>query len=100
VDEAAARIGLRVGLYRPGRQAREIRCPVLFCVADQDAVTPPQLAVEAAGSTPRGELRRYPIGHFDIYVGEWFERAVTDQAEFLTRHLLVGARESAGAAAA
>jgi pimeloyl-ACP methyl ester carboxylesterase len=100
VDEAAARIGLRVGLYRPGRQAREIHCPVLFCVADQDAITPPQLAVEAAGSTPRGELRRYPIGHFDIYIGEWFERAVTDQVEFLTRHLLAGARESAGAAAA
>jgi uncharacterized protein len=100
VDEAAARIGVRVGRYRPGRRAREIRCPVLFCVADHDAITPPQLAVEAAGSTPRGELRRYPIGHFDIYIGEWFERAVADQVEFLTRHLLAGVRQSARAAAA
>lgn len=33
---------------------------------------------------------RYPDGHFDIYVGELFERAVNDQLEFLTRHLLAG----------
>ena len=30
---------------------------------------------------------RYPIGHFEIYTGEWFERAVSRQAEFLARHL-------------
>jgi fermentation-respiration switch protein FrsA (DUF1100 family) len=96
VDEAAARIALRVGLYRPGRRVREIRCPVLFCIAEQDAVTPAPLALEAAASTPHGEVRRYPIGHFDAYVGEWFERAAADEVEFLTRHLRAGGRQPGG----
>ncbi len=87
-DEAAARVCLHVGLYRPGRQAARIACPILYCVGDEDAITPPGPAIAAAGAAPRGELRRYPIGHFDVYVGEWFERAVADQVAFLTRHLL------------
>ena len=33
------------------------------------------------------ELTRYPTAHYEIYTGEWFERAVTRQAEFLARHL-------------
>jgi len=34
------------------------------------------------------ELRRFPVGHFEVYLGEWFERAVAVQTEFLRRHLL------------
>jgi hypothetical protein len=33
------------------------------------------------------EVRTYPIGHFEIYFGEWFERAMADQLDFLRRHL-------------
>jgi pimeloyl-ACP methyl ester carboxylesterase len=87
-NEAAARIALAVGSYRPGTKVAAIECPVLYCVADADAVTPPSLAIAAAQRTPRSELVRYPIGHFDIYVGEWFERAATDQTAFLRRVLL------------
>jgi uncharacterized protein len=86
-NEAAARALLIVSTYRPGRKVAEIRAPVLYCVGDQDAVTPPGPAIDAAHRTPRAELKRYPIGHFDIYVGEWFERAVADQAECLGRWL-------------
>ena len=82
-NEAAARVLLTLASYRPGTKVDQIRCPVLYCVGDDDAVTPPGPAIEAAERTPRGDLRRYPIGHFDIYVGEWFERAVADQTEFL-----------------
>ena len=38
-------------------------------------------------TAPRGEVKRYPVGHFDIYLGEPFEHAVADQTEFLVRHL-------------
>jgi len=41
-------------------------------------------------SAPRGEIVRYPVGHFEIYNGAPFERAVTDQVEFLRRHLPPG----------
>jgi fermentation-respiration switch protein FrsA (DUF1100 family) len=86
-NEVAARIALHVGSYRPARKASRITCPILFCIADHDQLTPPVYALNAAARAPRAELRRYPIGHFEIYVGEPFERAVSDQVEFLTRHL-------------
>lgn len=73
---------------RPGRRVAEIRCPILFVLADRDAVTPPDLAQRAAFAAPgRAEVRRYPVGHFDVYVGEWLERGVADMLFFLTRHL-------------
>ncbi|MCK4541346.1 MAG: lecithin retinol acyltransferase family protein [Spirochaetales bacterium] len=33
------------------------------------------------------EVERYPIDHFAIYVGEDFERSISDQIEFLKKHL-------------
>jgi pimeloyl-ACP methyl ester carboxylesterase len=87
-NEVAARIGLKVGLYRPIRHAARIECPWLVCVADRDVVTPPEPALAAAAKAPHGEVRRYDVGHFDIYVGDAFEQVVADQVAFLERHLL------------
>jgi fermentation-respiration switch protein FrsA (DUF1100 family) len=50
-------------------------------------VTPPAPAIKAARAAPHGELLTYPLGHFDLYRGEPFERAVGDQLEFLGRHV-------------
>ncbi|HEX7609332.1 MAG TPA: alpha/beta hydrolase [Solirubrobacteraceae bacterium] len=86
-NEAAARIALRVAAYRPIRSAERVRCPILFAVADDDVVTPPDLAEKAAIRAPRSEIRHYPGGHFDPYVGELFERVAADETEFLTRAL-------------
>jgi pimeloyl-ACP methyl ester carboxylesterase len=83
----AARFLNHAGLYRPGRSARKVTAPILFCVCDNDAVAPAATALRYAASAPRAEVKRYPVGHFDIYVGEPFERAVADQTEFLVRHL-------------
>ena len=87
-NQAAARIALRVASYRPGRQADKIAAPILFAIAQNDSITPAGLAHAAAARAPRSEVRTYPGSHFDIYVGATFERAVADQVEFLTRHLL------------
>ncbi len=86
-NRVAARIALRVGMYRPGRAASRLACPGLWCVAEDDVITPASAAIAAAERAPRGELKRYPGGHFDIYVGELFEQVVADQVAFLVRHL-------------
>jgi len=86
-NEVTARSALGVGLYSPGRRAGRIACPLLVQVASADAVTPPAPARRVAERAPRGELRAYPGGHFDIYHGAVFERAVSDQVEFLDRSL-------------
>jgi len=86
-NEVAARIALTAGAYRPGLQAERLPCPMLVQIADRDGVAPPKAAQDAAWrATGRGEVRTYPIGHFDIYTGEPFERAVADQLHFLRRH--------------
>lgn len=83
----AARIVNRIGLYRPGRSASQVSAPILFCICDDDAVAPAKMALRYAATARRGEVKRYAIGHFDIYVGDAFEVAVADQTEFLVRHL-------------
>ena len=83
-----ARVGSRIGPYRPGRALRRITAPVLMCVADQDSVAPAAAALKhAARAGDNVEVRRYDAGHFDVYWGELFERVVADQLEFLQRHL-------------
>jgi dienelactone hydrolase len=86
-NEVAARVMLRVGLYRPVRAAPSVACPLLVCVCEGDTTTPPGPAIKMGESAPRGEVERFPGGHFDIYVGERFERAVALQTAFLQRHL-------------
>ncbi len=86
-NEAAARVGLRVALFRPATKAAQIRCPWLVVVADQDAITPPGPMLKAAERAPKAELRRHDCGHFDIYVGDVFEANVADQVAFFERTL-------------
>jgi hypothetical protein len=74
-------------LYRPVAKAKRVTTPLLVQVMTEDVVTPPAPARKAAAAAPRGELAEYPGGHFDIYLGEPFERAIADQLAFLERNL-------------
>jgi fermentation-respiration switch protein FrsA (DUF1100 family) len=88
VNSVAARIGLLLGLYRPGRAARHLRCPILIQICETDSVAPPRAAERAAARAGRwAEVKRYPEGHFEVYTGAPFERGVRDQLEFFARHL-------------
>lgn len=84
-NAVAARVGLRIPLLRPGRQAKKVAAPILFCVCDTDTVAPVGPTLEYAAQAPNSTVLRYPFGHFDIYVGEAFEAAIADQVEFLQR---------------
>lgn len=86
-NEVAARFALKVVTYRPGRAAAKVGCPILFCVCEADSVAPAVPTLRYAAKAPRGEVRMYPEGHFEIYVGDAFERVVQDQLAFLDRHL-------------
>ena len=75
--------------YRPVRHAAKLHCPWLVCVGEADRVAKPGPAIAAARRAPQGELRIYPgVDHFDIYEGPAHEALVTDQVDFLRRHLL------------
>jgi dienelactone hydrolase len=87
VNAISARAGLGILRYRPGTKAKQIACPLLVCVCEHDSLVDVRASEQVAHDASQGELARYPIGHFEIYGGEWFEQAVTRQAEFLVRHL-------------
>lgn len=87
-NEITAAWMLELPLYRPLRKAGRLPCPILICICTRDSVAPPSAAEDCARRAgARAEVRRYDIGHFDVYVGEGFERAVADQIEFYTRVL-------------
>jgi uncharacterized protein len=88
-NELCARVALAPP-YSLARKARRIDCPILYCITEQDDINPPKLGKLAARRAPKGELRLYPGGHFDPFLGETFERMVTDQIDFLGRHLRAG----------
>ncbi len=86
-NEVAARVGLHIPRYRPGRHLAQLTCPILLCVCETDSVAPAAATLRYARTARRGEVRCYPEGHFDIYVGGAFDRVVADQIAFLHHHV-------------
>jgi len=87
VNGVAARVAPTITWHRPGKKVKDVAMPILFCVCDHDSVAPPDETIAYAKTAPRGEIKTYDAGHFDIYLGAPFESVVADQVEFLTRHL-------------
>lgn len=86
-SQVPARIGLAIPFARPGRRTKHLTKPALFCVCDRDTVAPAPATLRHAARAPKGEVRRYDAGHFDIYIGDDFERVIADQIAFLRRHV-------------
>jgi fermentation-respiration switch protein FrsA (DUF1100 family) len=88
VNEVCARIIIRLDKYRPVKHAAKVHCPVFLQVSDDEASFQ-RSAVEKtiARLGGRAEIIRYSIGHFDIYLGDNFERSVRDQIAFFKKHL-------------
>jgi len=87
-NEIAARMFLVLRYYRPTRAAKSVKCPALLITCAKDSVTSPQAVTAAA--TRMGEtakLIELPIGHFDIYLGQWFERSSREQIAFFKETL-------------
>ncbi len=83
----AARSALRIGPYRPGRDASRVGCPLLVVVCDQDQTALAWPAARAARRAPRGELVRLPGGHYAPFLGG-HEQATEAELSFLRQHLL------------
>jgi dienelactone hydrolase len=86
VNEVCARVVLRTHGYRPDKQIRNARCPILIQICDHDSLAPVSAGTEVE-LRKYADVKRYPIGHFDIYAGKNFERAVSDQLNFFKEHL-------------
>jgi fermentation-respiration switch protein FrsA (DUF1100 family) len=88
INEVCARINIRGDKYRPVKQARYVRCPVLLQICEDDNIVPKSAAEETEKQLGKyAEAIYYPIGHFDIYIGDNFKKAVSDQFKFFKKHL-------------
>jgi uncharacterized protein len=85
----AARSALRMGFYRPGRNAARVRCPLLLVVCDDDQSVLAGPAIEAAKKAPAAELVRLQGAHYAPFQEE-HDRAVDAELTFLRTHLLAG----------
>lgn len=88
VNEACARIAIRMDKYRPINQLDKIHCPVLLQVCDYDIALPVNVVKKAEERLGQfAQVIHYPIGHFDIYRKGNFEKAVNDQLSFYSKYL-------------
>jgi alpha-beta hydrolase superfamily lysophospholipase len=88
-QEVAARSALRLGWYSPGRAARQVQCPLLIVVCDQDQSALAEPAVLAAKRAPRGEIVRLAGGHYQPFL-TGHDEAVDAELAFMRHHLLSG----------
>ena len=86
VNQVCARVILRSGGFDPSKAIRNVSRPVLVQICDYDSLAPisPETEIELR---QYADVKRYPIGHFDIYTGDHFEKAVSDQLEFFKKNL-------------
>ncbi len=96
-NRVAARIAATLMLFRPVTQASKVTCPALILVCERDTVAPVSAAEKAAARMARAEVKRYPVGHFDIYQGEARALSLADQLAFLARHLPLNTAAGQGA---
>ena len=86
-NRALAVISLVLPLYRPVSHAAEIGCPVLMIAAEYDSLIRLKDVQKCAAKIPRVKKVLLPVGHFDIYTGDWFTKVSAMEAEFLAEHL-------------
>jgi len=87
INQVCARALLTSHGYNPVDYAKDVKCPVLLHVCEKDNLVSEvsyKKTAEILGEY--AEVKIYPIGHFDIYEGEHFEKAVNDQITFFRKH--------------
>lgn len=87
-NKVLSRIFLQVPLYSPGKSAGRIKVPTLIVAAEDDVVTPAAPAQRVANKIEKSEFHMLSkCGHFEPYIGDFFEQNITLQLDFLKRHL-------------
>lgn len=89
-NEVCARLLLTSNGPDPSASAKDVQCPVLFLVCEQDNLASPKSHMKAAETLgDKAIVKTYPIGHFDIYEGDCFEEAMQEQLNFLSKSLAI-----------
>ena len=74
--------------YSPLSAAQSVNCPTLLIAGEYDSLVPLSSVERLSEAIIRSELVKLKCNHFDPYIGEWFEKNVSIQTDFLKRHLV------------
>jgi fermentation-respiration switch protein FrsA (DUF1100 family) len=85
----AARSVVPIAMYRPGRTASRISCPLLAVISTHDQTVLAAPALKAARRAPAGEILQVDGGHYAAFLDQ-HETVVAAELDFLRRHLLHG----------
>ena len=86
INEICARVILRSHGFKPVEHLRNVQCPTPIQICDHDSLAP--ISTEIAKELEKyAEVKHYPIGHFDIYTGDNFEKSVSGQLDFFKKQL-------------
>ena len=83
----AARSVIPIGLYRPGRTASRINCPLLAVISTHDQSVLAGPALKAARRAPEGEVLEVDGAHYAAFLDQ-HETVIAAELDFLRRHLL------------
>ncbi|KAB8204764.1 Alpha/Beta hydrolase protein [Aspergillus parasiticus] len=86
-ERVPARLTLKLPLLRPGSYASRVECPILFGICGKDSVAPADATLAYARTAPKGVIKWYDVGHFEIYRGQAFEHAIQDYKQFFQEYL-------------
>lgn len=86
-NKVLARVLLKMPYYRPLSAARKVQAPTLVIAGANDSIVSAEVARKAAERMPRGEFKLFPADHFQPYYGEFLDKNVRIQLEFLRRHV-------------
>lgn len=88
INEVCVRTLLMTGGFNPIDYAEDVQCPVLLQICEKDNFISMNSALKTAKILGEyAEVKQYPFGHFDIHLGDNFEKSVRDQIEFFKKHL-------------
>jgi pimeloyl-ACP methyl ester carboxylesterase len=86
-NKVLARALLKIPYYRPLSAARRVTTPTLVIAGSKDSIVSADIARKAASRMPKGEFKLFASDHFQPYYGEYLEKNVQTQLEFLQRHV-------------
>jgi pimeloyl-ACP methyl ester carboxylesterase len=86
-NKVLARALLKIPYYRPLSAARKVTVPTLVIAGSNDSIVSAAIARDAASRMPKGEFKLFASDHFQPYYGEYLEKNVQTQLEFLRRHV-------------
>lgn len=82
-----AQVFLSVLGYHPTWRAAQVRAPTLIVAGTADALCPVRAVRRTARQLRDCRLEEFPIGHFDGYRDDWFDRFVRLEARFFQERL-------------